>query len=99
MDYVKGSFAVLHRAVATISDANMLEPAVNSADSQQRNRLHLAVDAVAHWYNHYGQMVEYLRMNGRTSSQSPITAAVWFSANWCEQTALASGWSARTILP
>jgi uncharacterized damage-inducible protein DinB len=64
MDYVKGSFAVLHRAVATISEANMLEPAVNSADSQQRNRLHLAVDAVAHSYNHYGQMVEYLRMNG-----------------------------------
>ena len=27
-------------------------------------RLHLAEFGVAHAYNHYGQMVEYLRMNG-----------------------------------
>ena len=64
MNYVKGSFAALHRAVATISEGNMLEPVVTSAGSQQRNRLHFVVDAVAHSYDHYGQMVEYLRMNG-----------------------------------
>jgi uncharacterized damage-inducible protein DinB len=27
-------------------------------------RLHLATFAVAHAFDHYGQMVEYLRMNG-----------------------------------
>jgi uncharacterized damage-inducible protein DinB len=27
-------------------------------------RLHLVAFAVAHAFNHYGQMVEYLRMNG-----------------------------------
>jgi uncharacterized damage-inducible protein DinB len=27
-------------------------------------RLHLATFGVAHAYDHYGQMVEYLRMNG-----------------------------------
>ena len=27
-------------------------------------RLHLATFAVAHAFNHYGQMIEYLRMNG-----------------------------------
>jgi uncharacterized damage-inducible protein DinB len=64
MNYLKGSFAALHRAVATISEGNMLEPVVTSAGSQQRNRLHFAVDAVAHSYDHYGQMLEYLRMNG-----------------------------------
>ncbi|SRR5216684_3326176 len=64
MDYVKGSFAALHRAVATISEGNMLKPVTASAGSQQGNRLHFAVDAVAHSYDHYGQMVEYLRMNG-----------------------------------
>jgi uncharacterized damage-inducible protein DinB len=64
MNYVKGSFAALHRAVATISEGNMLEPVVTPAGSQQRNRLHFVVDAVAHSYDHYGQMVEYLRMNG-----------------------------------
>ena len=64
MDYVKGSFATLHRAVATISEENMLKPVGTSAGSDKRNRLHFAVDAVAHSYDHYGQMVEYLRMNG-----------------------------------
>ena len=62
--YVKGSFAALHRAVATISEGNMLEPLVTAASARRRNRLHFAIDAVAHSYDHYGQMVEYLRMNG-----------------------------------
>jgi hypothetical protein len=33
-------------------------------NSAQRTRLQLAEDVVAHSFNHYGQMVEYLRMNG-----------------------------------
>jgi uncharacterized damage-inducible protein DinB len=61
MDYLKGSFAALHRAVAVINEGNMLRP---GAGSQQMTRLQFAVDAVAHSNNHYGQMVEYLRMNG-----------------------------------
>jgi hypothetical protein len=32
--------------------------------AMQNTRVQFAVDAVAHSYNHYGQMVEYLRMNG-----------------------------------
>jgi uncharacterized damage-inducible protein DinB len=63
MDYVKGSFALLHRAVAAITEANMLEPLAAAPGRGQRTRLHIVVDAVAHSYNHYGQMVEYLRMN------------------------------------
>ena len=61
MDYVKGSFAELHRAVASIGEGNVLEPL---ASPGPRTRLECAVDAVAHSYDHYGQMVEYLRMNG-----------------------------------
>jgi len=64
MDYVKGSFAALHRAVAVIEERNMLEPLATSPSPRQKTRLQLAVDAVAHSYDHYGQMVEYLRMNG-----------------------------------
>ena len=64
MDYAKGSFAALHRAMAAISEGNMLEPMASSPGPQQKTRLQLAVDAVAHSYDHYGQMVEYLRMNG-----------------------------------
>jgi len=64
MDYLKGSFAALHRAVAAINEGNMLRPASGSPGPQQMTRLQLAVDAVAHSNNHYGQMVEYLRMSG-----------------------------------
>lgn len=63
MEYVKGSFAMLHRAMAAINERNMLEP-MTASPSRQKTRLQLAVDVVAHSSNHYGQMVEYLRMNG-----------------------------------
>jgi uncharacterized damage-inducible protein DinB len=64
MDYLKGSFAALHRAMATINEGNMLKPMAASPGPLQKTRLQLAVDAVAHSNDHYGQMVEYLRMNG-----------------------------------
>lgn len=64
MEYVKGSFAALHRAVASINQENMLTPLVAFPSAKQKTRLQLAVDVVAHSSNHYGQMVEYLRMNG-----------------------------------
>ncbi len=61
MEYLKGSFAVLHRAANSIDERNMNEPILKKGN---RTRLWLVVDAVAHSSNHYGQMVEYLRMNG-----------------------------------
>jgi uncharacterized damage-inducible protein DinB len=64
MEYVKGSFAALHRAMTAINAGNILEPITASAGLRQTTRLQLAVDVVAHSSNHYGQMVEYLRMNG-----------------------------------
>ncbi|HKT68270.1 MAG TPA: DinB family protein, partial [Terriglobales bacterium] len=64
MAYLKGSFAALHRAVSVINQKNMLEPMRLQHPSRQNTRLQFAVDAVAHSYDHYGQMVEYLRMNG-----------------------------------
>jgi hypothetical protein len=64
MDYVKGSFTYLHRAVATISESTLVEPIPGAKGTWQRTRLGLAVDAITHSYYHYGQMDEYLRMNG-----------------------------------
>jgi hypothetical protein len=64
MGYVKGSFAALHKAIAAIDEGNMLEPLIAYPSPRQKTRLKLAVDVVAHSSNHYGQMVEYLRMNG-----------------------------------
>ena len=61
MEYLKGSFAVLHRAAAAINEKNMNEPIVAKGG---RTRMWLLIDAVAHSSNHYGQMIEYLRMNG-----------------------------------
>ncbi len=63
MEYLKGSFAALHKAVVTIDQNNAVEP-VKSPISWQKTRLSFAIDAVAHCFDHYGQLVEYLRMNG-----------------------------------
>src|ERR1700687_2945865 len=63
MDYVKGSFAALHRAMAVVNEGNMVEPLAASPSPRQKTRLQLAEDVVAHSNDHYGQMVEYLRMN------------------------------------
>jgi uncharacterized damage-inducible protein DinB len=37
---------------------------LEAAENSKSPRLHLATFAVAHAFDHYGQMVEYLRMNG-----------------------------------
>jgi uncharacterized damage-inducible protein DinB len=63
MEYLKGSFAALHKAVATIDETNVVRPTA-SPSQWQKTRLSFAVDAVAHCFDHYGQLVEYLRMNG-----------------------------------
>ena len=60
MDYLKGSFATLHRAAAAMDERNMDDP-IQSAG--RRTRLLLMMDALIHSSDHYGQIVEYLRMN------------------------------------
>jgi hypothetical protein len=60
LEFLKDSFALGHKAAATLTPQNMLKPAANGKSS----RLHLATFGVAHAYDHYGQMVECLRMNG-----------------------------------
>jgi hypothetical protein len=69
MEYIKGSFAALHNAVATIDEQNVVQPTA-SPSPWQKTRLSFAMDAVAHSFNHYGQLVEYLRMNGIVPPES-----------------------------
>ena len=66
LDYLKGSFAALHRSAATITGENAVAPVLPDrvCTARQNTRVQFAVDAVAHSYDHYGQMAEYLRMNG-----------------------------------
>jgi hypothetical protein len=60
LKFLKDSFALGHRAAATLTVENMLQPVVGGTST----RLYRATFGVAHAYDHYGQMVEYLRMNG-----------------------------------
>jgi uncharacterized damage-inducible protein DinB len=60
LKFLKDSFALGHKAAATLTPENMLQTPGHSKST----RLHLATFGVAHAFNHYGQMVEYLRMNG-----------------------------------
>jgi hypothetical protein len=63
MGYLRGSFLALHKAIATIDQKNVVEQ-MKSPSDWQKTRLSFAIDAVAHTFDHYGQLVEYLRMNG-----------------------------------
>jgi len=58
--FLKDSFALGHKAAATLTTENMLQ----APEHSKSPRLYLATFGVAHAYDHYGQMVEYLRMNG-----------------------------------
>jgi DinB superfamily len=58
--FLKDSFALGHKAASTLTTENMLQTPGHSKST----RLHLVAFAVAHAFDHYGQMVEYLRMNG-----------------------------------
>jgi uncharacterized damage-inducible protein DinB len=58
--FLKDSFALGHRAAATLTTENMLQ----TPEHSKSTRLHLATFGVAHAFDHYGQMVEYLRMSG-----------------------------------
>jgi len=60
--FLKDSFALGHKAVATLTPANLVEPI--PFGKNKTTRLFLATFAPAHCFDHYGQMAEYLRMNG-----------------------------------
>ena len=64
LKYLNGSFTYAHKAVATITDANAVEPIPSFDGKSTTTRLSLGMLFSWHGYDHYGQMVEYLRMNG-----------------------------------
>jgi uncharacterized damage-inducible protein DinB len=61
--YLKNSFAFGHKGVATLNASNLVQP-ISSGSGKQTTRLFLSTFAAAHAFDHYGQLVEYLRMNG-----------------------------------
>jgi uncharacterized damage-inducible protein DinB len=64
LSYLKESLLYVHKAILTIDEKNMVEPVKSPFGEGKVTRLGLATSVAGHGYNHYGQMVEYLRMNG-----------------------------------
>jgi len=62
--YLKDSFAYAHKAANTIDETNVLGMVQSPFGPNKVTRLGLAVGMISHPFDHYGQMVEYLRMNG-----------------------------------
>jgi hypothetical protein len=66
LDYLNESFEYLGKAIDAIGDTNaaVKHSPISPLKATETTRLALTVEALIHAFNHYGQMVEYLRMNG-----------------------------------
>ena len=64
LKYLKDSFAYAHKALATINESNVLTPTKGPFGDRPTTRLAMATSVISHPFDHYGQMVVYLRMNG-----------------------------------
>jgi len=66
LTYLKGSFVHLEKAVQAIGQTNVPVNAspISPLKRGEVTRLALITETLLHAYDHYGQMVEYLRMNG-----------------------------------
>jgi len=61
--FLNDSFAYLNKALESVTTQNQLDQ-IDSPFGMKVSRLSLASFSLAHPFDHYGQMVEYLRMNG-----------------------------------
>ena len=64
VQYLKDSFALGHKALAMITPENQVTPLAKPVFPFLSTRLGIAQIGTFHPMDHYGQMVEYLRMNG-----------------------------------
>lgn len=62
--YLKDSFAYVHKAIASVNEGNLTGKVRSPFGEGKVTRLGLVCSVSWHAYDHYGQMVEYLRMNG-----------------------------------
>ena len=66
LEYLVQSFVHLGRAIDAIgkNNAAVRSSPISPLKNAEATRLALAVESMIHAFNHYGQIVEYLRMNG-----------------------------------
>lgn len=62
--FLKDSFAYMHKAVNSLNEQNAVASIKNPFGEGSATRLGMSTLIVGHCFDHYGQMVEYLRMNG-----------------------------------
>jgi hypothetical protein len=62
--YLKDAFAHAHKAIGTLTNENLLEQIRDPyVEKLRTTRLDAATILLSHTWDHYGQIVEYLRMN------------------------------------
>jgi len=66
LEYLNSSFVHLGKAIDAIGEKNMAvkHSPISPLPAPATTRLALTVESLIHAFDHYGQMVEYLRMNG-----------------------------------
>lgn len=62
LEFLRAGFAYMHKAMRTVNQKNLME-LVNFQDARIP-RLTIVTSSLAHPMDHYGQLIEYLRMNG-----------------------------------
>jgi hypothetical protein len=63
MKFTKDSFVYLHKAMSSINEKNQTGQVKSPFGEGKVTRLGIGTIALWHCFDHYGQMVEYLRMN------------------------------------
>ena len=64
VDYFRNAIAYAHKAMGSLTEQNMLDQVPSPFGFGKSSRLAAAAFLGLHSYDHYGQMVEYARMNG-----------------------------------
>jgi hypothetical protein len=64
LKYLNDSFVYVHKAIDTINAKNLTGTVKSPFGEYKVTRLGLATTVAWHGFDHYGQIVEYLRLNG-----------------------------------
>jgi len=64
VEYMKGAFAFGHQALLSITEKNQMDLVPENGPGRKMPRIAAATFMMYHDFDHYGQMVEYARMNG-----------------------------------
>jgi len=64
IQYLKDSFAIGHKAAQSLTTENALVQVTRPSGKKGWTRIYAVTFGISHAFDHYGQMVEYLRMNG-----------------------------------